>query len=457
MPPVFHDLDLEPWTSGEQAAAPLSRPFQHEAVGTSATRTEYLFPETNIDRRRGQLSNRVPSNGPRIDADHPQISKRKQQTAGSTSPPEQSTSKRQKNLSDTELGVIRLAASILQVPVSSLLAAHTEAQGHSEGSSTTHESIETPSTGPERIEGSDIPVEISLQPAPRQHPAPTSAPSLQPVNGFESTTNAGYSELPTFRNDIDVNSKVHLEWWGLNPSLIFDDFESPAPQGQKTDAPIHQELSSHPSDWGHTRFGEEALESGPTSNNVPAWTSIQQGPPNTYVTSHDAAEVLQHPISFAIQPQPHASQVFGPSIYDSNVHTESRVMDMSAEIMEFDENYGIDRAGTRKKDTVSNHNVVNGGRSNIYTPRRPRQSRKVNHDSESRRPGRRGPLTDEQRLATSLTRKRGACIRCQRQAIKARKIFLIIQVNKLMCSLLSVNLTPWILMGVVLPAAKCLG
>ena len=417
MPPVFFDLELEPWTSGEQAGSSASRAFQQEEAGPSSQRT--VHPETLLHRRREH-----PINGAQADANRPQPSKRKQPNVES-SPPDQSSSKKPKILSETELGIIKLAAGILDVPLSSLLAAQTESQAHSEGSSTTYDSLETPSTGQEQADGYDIPVEPTVQPSRHQHPAPTSAPTFQPqVGGYDGNINGGYQNLHTFRNDLDANSKNHLEWWGLNPGL-FDDFQASSSAGQPSNPPIRQEAPSQPNDWGHGRFEEANVTAAPGPSSQPAWGFAPQGPTNGYHGPFQAhsipTEPMQHTAPFGPQPPPPGRQAFAPFNYGARSRTEARTANISPAIIELDDNLDIlgTTFGTQEiRPLATNQARVGENHNQAYPLKRPRQPRRANNGGDGRKPGRRGPLTEEQRLETSLTRKKGACIRCQRQAIK---------------------------------------
>jgi hypothetical protein len=415
---MFYDLELEPWMSGEQAVSSYSRAFEQES-GPSAHRL--VYPETGVDRRRGHASNRVQG-----DANCLQPSKRKQVNGGS-SPPEQSTAKKQKNLTETDLAIIKLAAGILEVPVTSLLATRTDTAEHSGSSSTTYDSLEAPSTGPEQADGYDLTAEPTRHPHRYQQPAPTSAPAFQPVGGFNGNTTAGYPEPPTFRDELDINSKNHLEWWGLNPGLVFNDFNASTSGGQQAGGPIRQEQSSHVDNdnWGHGDIGDTIFTSGPVTSNQPAWSSTPHGLSHGY---HEPApphrmqnQPSQNPVYFGPVPPPHGRQPFGPSNYGNRARHDSRPANMGSAITE------LDGDGKALGTTLGSQEIPqpNQGQSNDpptqnYVAKRPRPSHRVNNGGDVRKPGRRGPLTDEQRRETCLTRQKGACIRCQRQAIKVR-------------------------------------
>lgn len=320
-------------------------------------------------------------------------------------------------MSDIELAIIKVAADILKVPVDNLLTVHSDSQGRSEHSSTTYDSLGTPSTGPEQVDGYDIPVELIGQPQRRLHVAPTSAPTFQSQAGvFDGNTNAAYQEPHTFRGDLNIASKNHLEWWALHSGLEFDAFEPSNTTAKQTGPPIHQEPHTQLNDWGNTRFEEATFISEPSTSGQPSWGSTPQGPHNGYYEPpppHNIpTEPLQYPGPLGQQvPQPHRL-VFGPSNYNDRLRHDSRAADISPAITDHDDNGDV--LGT----TVPRQETRPLKQTQAYIVKRPRQPRGATNSGDSRRPGRRGPLTEEQRLETSLTRKKGACIRCRWQAIK---------------------------------------
>lgn len=416
MPPGFLDLDLEPWTTAEQAPSSAPRVFQQEEAGPSMQRT--VCPAPVLDRRQKHFFSRA-----QADANRLQPSKRKHPDFDST-PQEPSTSKRHKSLSETELGIIKLAASILDVPVSSLLAAHSGTHARSEGSSITYDSLEAPSTGPEQTDGFDISVEPPQQAPRRQQPAPTSAPTFQSQAAFNGSGNVGYQEPHPFRGDLNINSKNHLEWWSLNGGMVFDDFEAPITVAQQNNPSTRQDPISQLNDWSHPRFEEVIHTSESGAGGQPAWGSAPQGLHNGYHGPIQSQSIptdsLQHPGPIGVQISHPNVQMFGPFPYSVRPRPEARMSEINPAIMEMDQKGDILGTTFGNQDMrSSNHARVAENNSQTFTLKRPRQRR--NHSSgDGRRPGRRGPLTEEQRLETSLTRRQGACIRCQWQAIKVK-------------------------------------
>ena len=414
MPPLFLDLDLEPWSSAEQEMAPGSAPrtFQQDEAGPNMQRT--VCPAPVLDRRQEHPFSRAPA-----DAHCLQPSKRKHPDVDS-SPPELLSSKRHKSLSETELGIIKLAAGILEIPLASLLAARSETHARSEGSSITYDSHEAPSTGPEQTDGFDISVE---PPGRRQQPAPTSAPAFPSPAAFNGNANVGYSEPHAFRGDLNINSKNHLEWWSVNGGMVFNDFEPPTTAPPPTNPQIRQDPISQPDEWGHPRFEDTILPSEPGAGGQPAWGSAPQGLPDGYhgiPPQGFPADQLQHSGPAALQlPQLHR-QMFGPIPYGARSRQEARISDMSPAFMEMDYN------GDTSEIAFGGHDVRPPNQARVTesskqtSALKPPRQRRNHRNGDGRRPGRRGPLTEEQRLETSLTRRQGACIRCQWQAIKVK-------------------------------------
>lgn len=408
MPPGFLDLDLEPWTTAEQAPSSAPRVFQQEEAGPSMQRT--VCPAPVLDRRQKHFFSRA-----QADANRLQPSKRKHPDFDSTLQ-EPSSSKRLKSLSETELEIIKLAAGILDVPVSSLVAAHSGTHARSEGSSITYDSLEAPSTGPEQTDGFDISVEPPQQAPHRQQPAPTSAPNFQSQAAFNGRGNVGYQEPHTFRGDLNIR-------WSLNGGMVFDDFEAPITVSQQNNPSTRQDPVSQLNDWSHSRFEViHTSESG--ASGQPAWGSAPQGLHNGYHGPIQSQSIptdsLQHPGPMGVQISHPNVQMFGPFPYSARPRPEARMTEINPAIMEMDQKGNILGTTFGNQDMQSsNHARVTENNNQTFALKRPRERR--NHSSgDGRRPGRRGPLTEEQRLETSLTRRQGACIRCQWQAIKVK-------------------------------------
>lgn len=320
-------------------------------------------------------------------------------------------------MSDTELGIIKLAADILKVPVDSLLTVHSNSQARSEHSSTTFDSLETPSIGPEEVDGYDIPVEPIGQPQRRLHPAPTSAPTFLPqAEAFDGSTNVGYQEAHTFQGDLNSDSKNHLEWWALHSDLALDPFEPSNTIGKQTGPLIRQEPRTH--DLSNARFDEIISVSDPGTSGQPSWGSTLPGPHNGY---HEPSPPQAHPPKPQQYPGPlgqlapqSSRPVFGPANYNAKIRRKMRAADISPVATDVD-NADVLRTTFPRQESRSLN------QTQAYTVKRPRQHGRAKSSGDSRRPGRRGPLTEEQRLETGLTRKKGACIRCRWQAIKVNE------------------------------------
>lgn len=435
MPPHF--VDLDPWVLGEQTFNSAPRTFQQEEPAPNLQRT---VSSTASLHRPDKHSIR----SPQADANCFQPSKRKHPNF-EPSPPEQTGLKKHKSLSETDLGIIRLAARILEIPVASLLAAQSDVQVHSEGSSTTYDSLETPSTGPEQTDGYEIQVEPARNAARRPQPAPTSAPVFQLQTGaYEGNPNAGYQEPHTFRDDLDINSKNHLAWWGL------DDFNPSTEPTHQTNPPIRQEPQAQMNDWGHTRFDDAILTPGDGSNGPNSWIFAPQEQFNGYHgpgQSHNTPiDPMPHPSSQGAQlPQP-SSQTFGLFNLSGQPRHEARTAHIAPQIIELDENGDISGAAFEGQD-------LRQIRQNQAFPLKRPRPRTTKNSGDGRKPGRRGPLTEEQRRETSLTRKKGACIRCQRQQIKVYYFYCTIKTSAYKTS---AKVTPRIQTDGVLPVVMFL-
>jgi hypothetical protein len=416
MPPITLDLDLEPWKSVEQAPTSAPREFQEEEAGPCMQRTVRPIPA--FVRQQAHSLSRA-----QADANGVQPSKRKHPHVD-PSPPGQSSTKKHKSLSETELGIIKLAAGILEIPVASLLSAHFETYTQSAGSSITYDSHDAPSTGPEQTDGFDIPAEPARHAPPRrQQPDPTPTPSFQgqaAYNNMEFQTPTPHS----FRGDLSINSTKHLEWWGLNPGVIFEDLEIQTTVQQQTSTPTRQDPISQLNNWGQTRFEEAVITSDPDVSGQPAWASATETLHNEYHTQIQTQNISANHMQQSGPIAPHTlqpdRQMFGPFPYGAMPHQETRISDLNPTVMETDQNGVISESAFGSQDMrlpSQARGVEDVNQS--FASARPRQRR--NHSPHhSRRPGRRGPLTEEQRLETSLTRRQGACIRCQWQAIKVK-------------------------------------
>jgi hypothetical protein len=337
-----------------------------------------------------------------------------------------------RNWTSTELGIIRLAANVLRIPLEDLLR-YAESQSHSETSSTSVESsayIDSEEEDDHRA---------TLRPGNEGNIQLQSTGSSElPAAGicernevYEADCVRANQVSPSASNAFNINAQNDFDW-GFNDQDFSIDSGTPFSHTQMhgLENPTQQDHEVH-HDWDrNTNAKTSAVES---ANTTAAWNSLQQGPYNnnaTYVTlQHQKSQKSQNKPGKSLlldELQLHSSSgrpAYSPSNYWLS-HEDGNIP-KGFPFNNTEVNNGYDDDRQQSTATTIPQQLEHGNPQQGYDNTQGTeiiklgfQQDKVSKIGEGFKARRRGPLSEAQRQETCMTRKLRACIRCQRQQIK---------------------------------------
>jgi hypothetical protein len=337
-----------------------------------------------------------------------------------------------RNWTSAELGIIRLAANVLRIPLEDLLR-YAESQSHSETSSTSVESsayIDSEEEDDHRA---------TLKPGNEGNIQLQSTGSSElPAAGicernevYEADCVRANQVSPGVSNAFNINAQNDFDWVFNDQDFSIDSGASFShSQMHGLENPAQQDNEVH-HDWNrNTNAKTSAIES---ANTAAAWNPLQQGPYNdngTYVTlQHQKPQKSQNkPVKSSLLDELQLHSSSGrPAYSPSNCwlsHEEGNIAKgFRFNNTEVNNSYDDDRqqsTATAIPQQLERGNPQQGYDSTQGTEiiRQGFQQGKVSKTGEGPKARRRGPLSEAQRQETYMTRKLRACIRCQRQQIK---------------------------------------
>lgn len=331
-----------------------------------------------------------------------------------------------------ELGIVQLAAGILEIPIEELLPELSRSLPHSE-SSTSLESVKTSSIDSEQEgeyrEGLTEPIR---QETSRQQSRSLPTPDFQVHTGtYPRDCNAEHQADLSFPNYLNLDAQNHIDWWGLDPNLPQDKlFNSSAIPESGTFLPMQQGPAINVQNWDHQSFEKANTTIDHDVSTQTPWNSAQQGP---YNITHGAIQPQTDPAEplppyyapdFQLQHSARAQSLL-PSSFGSGHGNGTESAEVGPGLGSRDGDKlqllkATDIQEMRQSNLLQGDDILPDSEPVIQGPSQ-RRVRKGGEDQKSRR---RGPLTDAQRHETNLTRKLGACIRCRWQQIKVKIIAL---------------------------------
>jgi hypothetical protein len=336
-----------------------------------------------------------------------------------------------RNWTSAELGIIRLAANVLRIPLEDLLH-YAELQSHSETSSTSFESsayIDSEEEDDHRA---------TLKPGNEGNIRLQSTGSSElPAAGICERTEVYEADgvranqvPPGVSNAFNIDAQNGFDWAFDQDFAIDSGASFGNTQIHGLENPTQQDHEVHHDSDRNTNARTSAIES---ANTATAWNSLQQGPYNEiaiYAT-------LQPQKSQKSQNKPARSELLDelqlhssssrPAYSPFNCwppHEEGNIT-KGFRFNNTEVNNGYDDDRQQSTATTILQQLERGNPQQGYdstqgteTIRQGFQQGKVSKTGEGPKARRRGPLSEAQRQETHMTRKLRACIRCQRQQIK---------------------------------------